>query len=1381
MTGDCLIYYIILKREKHFDAVNIKIHRICILEEQKMKSSCISKINVLFFILVFTNLALSSTPNTLNIPLEIEPLQLVAEDINGDSVKDIVIGAYDLPFEGFSPGPPGYLIVNSISDSTGGLRDRIAGSLDTVGVGILIADVEDSFEQPDYLLGGWFKGVADVNEDGLLDIITDKAVIIRNKNGGWCIGPEHDHADGLSATADFDNDGHMDFIARVYSGINNFRIYYGDGTGNFTKDDIEFPHFLEYPVAGDLNGDRLTDFVLGGLDQLYVYINKGDRKWEDRHMYLLHDYKEGWHGMSNRASLADFTGDGIIDIAVGHYTTDKIKLLKGNGDGTFQDARDIGDMSLVGPTAAADFDKDGISDVVASGCYNVEKDWWPSNFITIIYGDSSDQFDNQVSIPLGSVPQDVATGDFNNDGWEDIAVASWGTNSISILYNDKTGSFGNTFILNNNYQLINESLILAADFDGDGNKDIIFGGEEMIAANQGSGDLQLYLAYGKNDETFEEPELLSGNKNLYEGSVIFGYFNEMLEQRNGINNECSLDIGFITKNQRGFYILLNQGNRKWSELMLAVVKDNMGRMITGDFNEDGFQDIVSNNNVVLFGKGDGTFQINDLGLESVNVLSKAIIIDEAGQSAIDLDNDGHLDIVAIKNNSEPGGWIGWGKGDGSFNFIWDERIRARVTTSWPNAHGSIWLADLHNDGLFDIIEPEQIWLNLGNRSFSNALPFGGEPIDVNGDDIWDLVYPYWRFGLIKVRFGITNFGWSAPEVWVCGGKPEGTSIINGPSDNPTSNILIGMHSGISPCTYSNPWQDVSVSDDCGPRIINFIGPLNPGFTTVPTEFVLTFSKSIDPATVHSDSVYLTSAGPDGLLGSSDDKRISSILSYDESKRQITCVPDHLLAEGPYQFAVSGEGVTVISDLSGNALDGEVYEGFASGDDRPGGNFLSTFYVVDSLPESKFEEVVVHGLYSDDNDQFTFPDLIEFDPKQRASISGTIGWIDPADCYFLGELTSGNVVTVDLDGAGADFKLEGGNISIYRNLPDGWFKLGCEVLTDGFTESHLTFPVRYEGEYVLKVGIKGYERTYTYSIDIAIDSAPNPWEPTSQTIFLDFDGSNTNLWGHVVPFDAGVLDFDSARTNELIDAITSIVQEDFAQFPNIIITPEQPVGLDFSSVSIGSVNFPVDAKVDNCNLNHSDEGLVNSLSFWGMRQYGIDSVTQAMANMVSHQIGHLLGLQHINVTSSYSSFIMNDKTSVTLLMMDQVFYRESSNILVYNTGPKLPSPIPPIIGSLTAQPYTTWRGDLGFILVAHDVVDTDGEIIKVQFYYDDNANSLLNIGIDEYLTEDTTSNIWSWFVESNDYTPGEHIFLARAMDNDGAWSDVVSVTVEINEP
>jgi hypothetical protein len=77
-----------------------------------------------------------------------------------------------------------------------------------------------------------------------------------------------------------------------------------------------------------------------------------------------------------------------------------------------------------------------------------------------------------------------------------------------------------------------------------------------------------------------------------------------------------------------------------------------------------------------------------------------------------------------------------------------------------------------------------------------------------------------------------------------------------------------------------------------------------------------------------------------------------------------------------------------------------------------------------------------------------------------------------------------------------------------------------------------------------------------------------------------------------------------------------------------------------------------------------------------------------------------------------------------------------------------------------------------------VSDPDGEVFAVDFYRDTNGNGRWDEE-DELLGEDNDgSDGWSLTVTTAGWHFGTHTMFARALDNDGAWSDAVSTTVTI---
>ena len=65
-----------------------------------------------------------------------------------------------------------------------------------------------------------------------------------------------------------------------------------------------------------------------------------------------------------------------------------------------------------------------------------------SNNVSILLGNGTGSFGTATNFAAGTTPISVAVGDFNGDTFLDLAVANHGSNNVSILLGNGTGSFG---------------------------------------------------------------------------------------------------------------------------------------------------------------------------------------------------------------------------------------------------------------------------------------------------------------------------------------------------------------------------------------------------------------------------------------------------------------------------------------------------------------------------------------------------------------------------------------------------------------------------------------------------------------------------------------------------------------------------------------------------------------------------------------------------------------------------------------------------------------------------------------------------------------------------------------------------------------------------
>jgi len=232
--------------------------------------------------------------------------------------------------------------------------------------------------------------------------------------------------------ADFNGDGHLDVAVTNKGDLNhkhgNVMVFFGKGDGTLEKPRAyAIPNAPEGIAASDMNGDDHPDLAVTEFtgNSVAVLLNDGTGKF-----HLDATYGVG-AGEAMGVAIGDLNHDGKPDLVVANVDAG-IDVLLNQGGGKFGDAtlyRNCKYSCFPGPFAVviADFNLDGNLDVAGVDY---------SQKMVLYYGKGNGKFDNPVPlyIWLGG-GYSLTAGDFNNDGAPDLAVASFGTDYISVLLN----------------------------------------------------------------------------------------------------------------------------------------------------------------------------------------------------------------------------------------------------------------------------------------------------------------------------------------------------------------------------------------------------------------------------------------------------------------------------------------------------------------------------------------------------------------------------------------------------------------------------------------------------------------------------------------------------------------------------------------------------------------------------------------------------------------------------------------------------------------------------------------------------------------------------------------------------------------------------------
>jgi hypothetical protein len=400
--------------------------------------------------------------------------------------------------------------------------------------------------------------------------------------------------DGLDITAvgDFNGDGAADIAVSGSFYPGDFFVRLGNGDGTFRnpiKTDLP-----EYVIAvRDLNGDGNLD-ILGadGANKVFVCFGVGDGTFRAGPLYDLGIY----HAANPYIGLGDVNRDGVPDIISVAYNRDTVSIHLGNGDGSFESLRyPNGAESAVADwagTIALDLDKDGHTDLAAIA----------GDSVYVLWNDNGAFVETPQLIGASKLP--VAAGDFNGDGWPDLA--SGGTVYL--------GGPGRTFRALKTTDLgMSLSAVATADFNRDGRSD-------LAAVDRFSQLIKVFP--GQPDGSLGSPWTIKSSG--YPTAVTIG----------DVNGDRIPDI--VTD----WEVLLGKGDGTFQVSQRFPISGiGFDPVVLADFDRDGTLDIAAGVGRDLFiyrGNGDGTFHAPSKISYEGNITALG---------AADIDGDGAPDLV----------------------------------------------------------------------------------------------------------------------------------------------------------------------------------------------------------------------------------------------------------------------------------------------------------------------------------------------------------------------------------------------------------------------------------------------------------------------------------------------------------------------------------------------------------------------------------------------------------------------------------------------------------------------------------------------------------------------------------------------------------------
>ena len=231
--------------------------------------------------------------------------------------------------------------------------------------------------------------------------------------------------------------------------------------------------------------------------------------------------------------LADFNGDGKLDIAVSNFGNNSVAVFLNKGNGTF--GAPIPTTVLItnglGSLSVGDFNEDGIPDLVVATIAGPQ-----ANIVLLGNGDGT--FRQQPPAPNSFGFFHAKVVDLNGDGHKDLVLAENG--NISVSMGRGNGTFLDTIGLPSGSFPGAYLGIAVADFSGDGKLDIA--AADLGSPMGGVGTLVFYA--GNGDGTFQNPTAVALSPSL-PSSLASGDFNGDGKQDLlvGFPNEAHIVLG----------------------------------------------------------------------------------------------------------------------------------------------------------------------------------------------------------------------------------------------------------------------------------------------------------------------------------------------------------------------------------------------------------------------------------------------------------------------------------------------------------------------------------------------------------------------------------------------------------------------------------------------------------------------------------------------------------------------------------------------------------------------------------------------------------------------------------------------------------------------
>jgi hypothetical protein len=192
------------------------------------------------------------------------------------------------------------------------------------------------------------------------------------------------------------------------------------------------------------------------------------------------------------ADVGDIDGDGNADIVTSEHSTrrdpalERITVFLGTGDGRFEHATDVFAIDRPVSLAVANFNQDQYDDVAVAS--------EEADTVNILFSNGDGTFQEPVEIDIDKNPRMILAADFDDDGAPELIVTTGARSFRTFIFlNDGAGNFVQTELPEWTYSLF---VLAAHDLNRDGHLDFAIAKYNVEIPDE------IRVAFGNGDGTF---------------------------------------------------------------------------------------------------------------------------------------------------------------------------------------------------------------------------------------------------------------------------------------------------------------------------------------------------------------------------------------------------------------------------------------------------------------------------------------------------------------------------------------------------------------------------------------------------------------------------------------------------------------------------------------------------------------------------------------------------------------------------------------------------------------------------------------------------------------------------------------------------------------